>query len=119
MTKTILAVLDDLFFTSKIMGAFREPGVVVKVLPDPQAALEFARISKPVAAIVDLGILRGDPIELIKTLKKEFSLPVLAYTNHTNLEGQQRAREAGCDLVVPKSQFSEDLAGLVGYLTKI
>ncbi len=105
MNKYILAVVEDLLFTSKITGALEPMGCSVQVIPDPSAAIAHARSSKPTLVIVDLGIERGDPFELINALKTELSLPVLAYTRHTDTSGQQKAKTLGCDKVVARSEL--------------
>ena len=116
MNAFILAVVEDLLFTSKITGALEPMGRSVKVIPDPLAAMAHARTKRPSLVIVDLGLERGDPFELIKALKTEMSLPVLAYTRHTDIGGQQRARDLGCDKVVARSEFFGNLSTIVGSL---
>jgi DNA-binding response OmpR family regulator len=112
----ILAVVDDLLFSSKITGALEPMGYSLQVIPDPLAAMAHARTNKPGLVIVDLGLERGDPFELIKALKTEISLPVLAYTRHTDSGGQQRAKDLGCDKVVVRSEFFNDIGNVVGSL---
>ena len=116
MNKYILAVVEDLLFTSKITGALEPMGRSVKVISDPSAAIAHARSSKPTLVIIDLGIERGDPFELINALKAEMSLPILAYTRHTDTSGQQKAKTLGCDKVVARSEFFANIGVIVGSL---
>ena len=110
----ILAVVDDLLFTSKISGALEPAGHSVKVLSSPAAALIHTHTHRPDLVIVDLGVQGGDPIDMIRILKTELALPVLAFTRHTDLDGQQRASEWGCDRVVARSEFFLDINAIVG-----
>lgn len=114
MSGFILAVADDLLFTSKITGALEPAGWTVKVIADTTAAISQSRSNTPNLAIVDLGIQRGDPFELIRALKSELNVPVLAYTRHTDTTGQQKALDLGCDKVVARSEFFGDIIGNVG-----
>jgi DNA-binding response OmpR family regulator len=114
VNKFILAVVDDLLFASKITGALEPTGYSLQVIPDPLAATAHARTKRPSLVIVDLGLERGDPFELIKALKTEMSLPVLAYTRHTDINGQKRAIALGCDKVVARSEFFSNIPIIVG-----
>jgi DNA-binding response OmpR family regulator len=109
----ILAVVGDLLLSSKITGELEPAGHAVKVLPNPSAALVHAHSQKPGAAIVDLGLDHGDPIELIRILKNELGLPVLAFGSHVDQESFEKAASVGCDKVVARSQFFGNINELV------
>ncbi|HLB03171.1 MAG TPA: response regulator [Nitrospiria bacterium] len=113
MNRYLLAVVDDLLFHSKIQGLLSPHGYTVKVIPDPVAAADHARRQRPALVIIDLGLGHGDPFELIKVIKGELALPVLAYTRHTDLTGMQKAMALGCDKVVARSEFFDNIAILV------
>ena len=110
----ILAVVDDLFLSSKITGPLEANGHSVKIIPDPAAALSHAESRHPALVIIDLGLQNGDPFEMIRLLKTNGSTPVLAYTRHTDLEGQRKAGELGCDKVVVRSEFFDNINVIVG-----
>jgi two-component system, OmpR family, response regulator MtrA len=112
----ILAVLDDLFFSSKISSSLEPLGHSVRILTDPSTAINRFKSQKPALVIVDLGLQRGDPFELIRDLKREPGVTILAYTNHMDTAGLEKAREAGADKVVSRSLFSGEMAMLVDSL---
>jgi DNA-binding response OmpR family regulator len=109
----ILAVLDDLLFSSKISGALSSGGHAVRIVADPSAALNQIETQKPSVVIVDLGLQRGDPYELIRKLKTDSGVPVLAYTHHMDTAGREKALEAGATKVVSRSQFIGEMESLV------
>ena len=69
--------------------------------------------------IVDLGLGVGDPLKLIGEIKRVFSLPIVAFTNHTDTHRLDQAKALGCEMVVPNSQFSSEMVDVVGNALKI
>jgi CheY-like chemotaxis protein len=107
----ILAVLDDLFFTVKINEAAKRAGVPVEFVKSAKDALDQAQAHPPVI-ILDLNFARLDPLKLIEDLKSDPGLKgirLIGYVSHVQAELIQKAREAGCDVVLARSAFSKDL----------
>jgi len=107
----ILAVLDDLFFTVKIDEAAKRAGVPVEFVKSAKDALDQARAHPPVI-ILDLNCASLDPLKLIEDLKSNTALKgirLIGYVSHVQAELIQKAREAGCDMVLARSAFSKDL----------
>lgn len=111
----ILAVVDDLLLSSKITGELAA-GHSVRILTNPSAALVHAQTTRPAAAIVDLGLAHGDPVELIRILKNELGIPVVAFGSHVDRAILEKAVGVGCDKVVPRSQFFGNISEIVGSL---
>ena len=110
-TSKILAVLDDLFFMVKIKEAAKRAGVPVEFVKNAKDALDKAQAHPPVI-ILDLNCTTLDPVNLIKDLKSNAGLKgihLIGYVSHVQAELIQKAREAGCDLVLARSAFSKDL----------
>jgi len=66
--------------------------------------------------ILDLGRSTGDPTSMIRALKagSPKRAPLLVgFYSHVDKELERRAREAGCDLVLPKSAFTKRLADIL------
>jgi DNA-binding NarL/FixJ family response regulator len=59
---------------------------------------------KPACVIVDLELLDGNGVEVIKQLRE---LPVLALVSGRSLERRIQASEVGVDEVLPKTQSAE------------
>ncbi len=58
----IIAVLDDLMFTSKIKTAAAQTGAAVSFVRSADAALEAMRSSPPSLVILDLNSTRIDTV---------------------------------------------------------
>src|SRR5437016_753931 len=112
MTRTVIAVVDDLFFASKIRGTAEQLGVTVSFPRASDALIEAALRDQPALIICDLHATRIDPIELAKQLKADerlSSIPLLGFFSHVQTELQRQALAAGFDFVIPRSAFTRDL----------
>jgi CheY-like chemotaxis protein len=112
MPRTVLAVVDDLFFASKIRGTAEQLGVAVKFARTAQALVEAARREQPALIICDLHSQKVDLNELAKQLKADDqlrSIPLLGFFSHVQTELQTQAEEAGFDRVIPRSVFTKHL----------
>jgi CheY-like chemotaxis protein len=116
MARTVIAVVDDLFFASKIRGTAEQVGVAVKFARTAAAVLESARRDRPALIICDLHSQKTDPIELAKQLKADDqlrSIPLVGFFSHVQTELQHQAEEAGFDQVLPRSAFTTHLAQIL------
>ena len=116
MSRRILAVVDDMFFASKIRATAEAVGVEVSFLRSTEALLRKAREAKPDLILVDLHNQRLNPVELGVELKSDDSLneiPLLGFFSHVDTELQRSALGAGYNKVLPRSLFSRDLAGIL------
>jgi CheY-like chemotaxis protein len=112
MTRTVIAVVDDLFFASKIRGTAEQLGVTVSCPRRADALVEAALRDQPALIICDLHATRIDPIELAKLLKADerlSSIPLLGFCSHVQTELQQQAEQAGFDQILPRSAFTKNL----------
>ncbi len=113
--KRILAVVTDLFFTVKISDAAKRAGMQVEFVKDEATVLEKAR-AKPSVIILDLNAAAVQPIELISKLKSDPELnriSLIGYVSHVQGELKQSAHEAGCDIVMARSAFSQNLPNIL------
>ena len=111
VNKKILAVLDDLFFTVKINESAKRAGLPVEFVKSEQDVLEKAK-SLPALIILDLNYAGVDPLNLVQRLKSEpetRGISVLGYVSHVQGELKQKAHEAGCNMVLARSAFSQNL----------
>jgi CheY-like chemotaxis protein len=116
MERNIIAVVDDLFFASKIRGTAEELGVKARFARSVDAMLESARRDQPSLIICDLHLQRVDPMDLAKRLKADEqlrSIPLLGLFSHVQTELQHQAKEAGFDHVIPRSAFSKHLGEIL------
>ena len=110
-----LLLCDDLIFTSRIVGTARDLGLTVKLARTPESLVELARQEHPGCVIVDLGFPGLVLTDLLKQLPdKESRLPrVVAYGSHVDTATLRAARAAGCDPVLPRSKFVEELPNVL------
>jgi CheY-like chemotaxis protein len=116
MSQSIIAVVDDLFFASKIRGTAEELGVTASFARNISALLDAARRDQPSLIICDLHSQRVDPTELAKQLKTDerlSSIPLLGFFSHVQTELQRQAEAAGFDRVMPRSAFSKNLSAIL------
>jgi CheY-like chemotaxis protein len=109
--KKVLAVLEDLFFTVKIHESAKRAGVPVEFVKSETDVLEKAK-AKPAAIIIDLNYQGIDPLQLIGKLKGDDetkSINLIGYLSHVQGALKQEAQQAGCNMVLARSAFSQNL----------
>jgi CheY-like chemotaxis protein len=117
MARTILAVVDDMFFASKIRATAAALGVEISFPRSKELLLAKARETTPDLILIDLHHQRFDPIEATASLKADAELkaiPLLGFFSHVQAELQRGAVDAGMDQVVPRSVFARDLPAILG-----
>jgi DNA-binding NarL/FixJ family response regulator len=116
-----VAVLDDMFFASKIKEAAKASGVDVEFIKSEYALHGFNPSEPPSLVIVDLAnksIAPLDIIRLIKSSDKFGNARVIGYLPHVAKELALRVLDAGYDQVLPRSKFSRELADILSGITK-
>jgi len=110
--KKILAVVDDLLFTVKISDAAKRVGLEVEFLKSERDVLDKAADEKPLLIILDLNNNSVEPLKLISKLKAHGDLKkisLIGYLSHVQGELKQQAHEAGANIVMARSAFSQNL----------
>jgi PleD family two-component response regulator len=110
--KKILAVVEDLLFTVKISDAAKRAGLDVEFVKSERDVIDKATNEKPLLIILDLNFNAVQPLKLISKLKsngemKQISL--IGYLSHVQGELKQQAQEAGANVVMARSAFSQNL----------
>ena len=109
--KTVLAVVSDLFFSVKISDAAKRAGIPVEFIKDQNEVITRAK-TKPTLIIFDLNFDGVQPLKLISQLKsgEDFKgISVIGYLSHVQGDLKIQAQEAGCDMVMARSAFSQNL----------
>jgi PleD family two-component response regulator len=109
--KKVLAVVSDLFFSVKINDAAKRAGLSVEFIKDEHEVLVKAK-AHPTLIIFDLNFESVNPLEIITKLKGNAELKdisVIGYLSHVQGELKQKAHETGCDMVLARSAFSQNL----------
>ncbi|PYR83805.1 MAG: hypothetical protein DMG17_09245 [Acidobacteria bacterium] len=104
----IAALVDDLFFSSKISATAKQLGSqIVFCRSAEDVPQEVARIC------VDLNSTAFDSVSEIKKLKRTHPAPIVAFVSHVQIGLKRRAEEAGATEVIPRSKFVERLPELL------
>ncbi len=112
----ILAVLDDLMFTSKIRTTAAQLGVTVVFARSLDAALAEMRKTRPALVIMDLNNPRIEPLALVGAMKADAalaSIPTLGYAPHVQTDVIDAARAAGVQDVLARSAFTQHLPAIL------
>lgn len=106
---------DDMIFTSRITGTARDLGLTVKAARSAEALQGLVRQQEPSCVLIDLANPGLVIAELIRRLVENCPVRprLVAYGSHVDTAGLRAAREAGCDLVLPRSKFVEELPQLL------
>ncbi len=106
-----ILLCDDLIFSSRITATARSQNLTVKTVRDPSRIPDLVNEEGATGALLDLAFPGLNLVKLISELKAKCnSMPrIVGYGSHVDVEGLKAAREAGCDLVLPRSAFVEKL----------
>jgi hypothetical protein len=115
----IICFIEDLFVVAKMQETARKLGVkvsfakaekdiVAKLLDSPES-------ERPSLIVFDLNNVNAKPLTLIPKLKAKLkrSTSVIGFLSHIQGDLKVKAIEAGCDMVMPKSAFSQNLPNLL------
>ena len=117
MAKRIIAVVDDMFFASKIRAVAESLGTDLTFTRSLESLLEKAREKKPDLIVVDLHNQKTSPIAIAEQLRSDPHLKeveLLGFFSHVEVELQRQAKEAGYSQVLPRSVFARDLPSILG-----
>jgi len=116
MERKVIAVVDDLFFASKIRGTAEQAGVSVTIPRTMEQAIQAGIDDAPDLVICDLHAQKIDPIGLARRLKADDRLrtiPLLGFFSHVHTQLQVDAKQAGFDQVIPRSAFTKNLISIL------
>lgn len=114
-TRKGLLVTGDLIFSTKVTGTGRALGLEIEVTPDPADAVRRVGEGGYGCVILDLSLQRLAPGEVVPALSsRDKDRPhLVAFGSHVDTARLQEARDAGCDEVMPRSQFTAELPRLL------
>lgn len=112
----ILAVVDDLLFSSKIRVAAERAGQPVSFVRARDSVVPQVAAVKPSLVIFDLDRESLDPIAAIREIRardEARQVRLVAFVRHTSVDRIDAARQAGIDLVLARSAFFSTLADVI------
>jgi CheY-like chemotaxis protein len=132
-----IALIDDLFFQAKVRETAKHTGVTIETATTGEQLLKAAEASPEALILVDLNARQGalDAVEQLCAQKTQAQPPggparppdgqaggpnqqgnprrVIAFLSHVQTELAERARAAGCQDVMPRSKFTQNLAEIL------
>jgi PleD family two-component response regulator len=115
MNRTVLVLVDDLFWRTKIDHALKSSQTPGVFLDSPADLEKKADPTRTGLVLVDLA-LKHDPLAAISALKKTprtRGIWIVGYCEHRQTELIEKAKKAGCDQVLPRSTFSQKLGDII------
>ena len=115
----IFFFIDDLFFVAKIQETARKLGVKIEFIKNDKESLAkltgVEEADRPALIVFDLNNASAKPMTLIPKLKTKFkkSTSIVGFLSHLQGDLKAKAVEAGCDSVMPRAAFSQNLPNLL------
>ena len=115
----IVFFIEDLFFLAKISETARKLGVKVAFMKNEKEAIatltSAEEADRPGLIVFDLNNANAKPLTLIPKLKAKLkkSTSIIGFLSHLQGDLKAKAVEAGCDTVMPRSAFSQNLPNLL------
>jgi CheY-like chemotaxis protein len=113
----IFAFVDDLFFVAKIQEVSRKLNVKVEFVKSDKDITEKTEGSeeKPSLIIVDLNSNGIKPLPVITKMRSKYkkATSIVGFVSHVQGDLKVKAVEAGCDVVMPRSAFSQNLVSIL------
>ncbi|HEX4029067.1 MAG TPA: response regulator [Terracidiphilus sp.] len=115
----IFCFIEDLFFLAKIQESARKLGVKVEFVKGDKEVvtriLDVPEGERPALLVFDLNNLGAKPMSLIPKFRTRFkkSVSIIGFLSHLQGDLKLKGIEAGCDVVMPRSAFSQSLPNLL------
>jgi DNA-binding response OmpR family regulator len=110
--RTGLILVDDLMFASQIQGLARTAGVKMQWVRNSEQAAELCRSTSPACVILDVNLLGAAITDFVMAIKAlgEPAPILIGFGSHVDAASLQHARNAGCNLVMPRSKLVQELS---------
>jgi CheY-like chemotaxis protein len=117
---TIVALVDDLMFLSRIREAAAGVGAEIKTVRNAPALVAACRAAHALV-LADLDSPRLGAADAIRTLRADpagTSIQVIGFFSHVQAERAQEAVAAGASRVMARSAFVRELPALIAAATR-
>ena len=115
----IYLFIEDLFITAKVQETARKLGVKVAFVKNEKEAIteltSGGETNRPSLIVFDLNNANAKPLTLIPKLKTKLkrSASIIGFLSSIQGDLKAKAVEVGCDSVMPKAAFSQNLPNLL------
>src|SRR5579862_1638286 len=105
-----LVAEDDEELATALAEQLKGMGYRVRIALDGEAALTALRGNDPTMLVVDIGLPKRDGIAIAQVARRRgATFPIVAMTGWRDAGIHERARAAGCDLVLRKPFTADEL----------
>jgi CheY-like chemotaxis protein len=115
MAPTLGALVDDLFFLAKIRETAKAIGVTVVTGDSRRGAAAIAE-AQPQVIFLDLNSRSLPAVDWIRALKADPAtrlIRIVGFVSHVQEQLISDAKAAGCDAVMARSAFTQQLPNLL------
>ena len=115
MSRRILAAVSNLFFVGKLQAAAKQASVELTFASSADDLLEKAQGGTELI-VLDLGDQEMDAVGAIRRVRsapETAGVAMLGFVRHTDPERAEAARQAGCERVLARSEFSAQLVDIL------
>lgn len=115
-----LFLTTDLLFSSRVSSLARQAGVtlVVRGSLDTEILDDTGNLDEEIRLVfIDLGLRGLDVAEVLNRLRSgSIKRRIIAYGPHVDAALLATANAAGCDIVMPRSQFDQQIGTILSEL---
>ena len=104
---SVLALVRDLIFASKIAAGAKAVGVECRIIRDP------TRLESQASNLLLVDLNEPGAIEAAAQWQQASSRPVVGFVSHVDAERIEQARQAGLTRIMARSGFVEALPSLL------
>ncbi len=104
-TGRCLILSDDLIDASRVIGQGKLKGIDVVMQRNQEGLVRAAKAESPLCVFLDLHNFGLKVPEVVSELRGLGQFRVIGFGSHVDAERLRLARDAGCDLVLPRSAF--------------
>lgn len=109
----IAVLVDDLLFKSRIAETARLTNASVRIVGTAETLQEEISREEPSMVIVDLNAGSATPAAIREIRVAHPALRIIGYVSHVQTALAAEGRAAGCNEVMPRLKFTQDLATLL------
>ena len=105
-----LVITDDLLFASRIVATGRAHQLTITQIRNPVTFDHVNQLANVSAVFLDLQWIGAQlPSFVAKTRQANPKCRIVAYGSHVDLKSLELARNCGCDVVLPRSSFAQQV----------
>lgn len=110
-TPCLFLLCDDLLFASRIVAQAARHGVQCLRAATVQEWDNLMGLARPELVILDLALAGPAVRQLVGSIRQAWPTPprIVAYGPHVHADLLHEARQMGCDIVLPRSKFVQEL----------